>query len=263
MNVEWRRVTKANPCQVCGRPSWCTVSEIGWGCMRVSSDKPMRNGGWLHSLGGRSIKLPPREPPKPKINCTEIMRELWRSTTDMQRARLAETLGVSVVAIRCVGACWYQEYHAWAFPMVNANRSIVGIRLRNDAGRKWAVTGSSQGIFFPTGTIPQATAYVTEGPTDLAAALTLGLFAIGRPSCSGAVADTVTAIKRSGCTRAVLLADNDGPGTAGARMLAKQLDIPSCITVLPTKDVRAFLNEGGTASLLESLTNSLVWIQPT
>lgn len=230
--------------------------------MRIASDRPMRNGGWLHSFGGKPIQLPPKEPPKPKINCTAIMRELWRSTTDMQRARLAETLGVSVIAIRCVGACWHQEYRAWAFPMMDGYGSIVGIRLRNDAGRKWAVPGSHQGIFFSTQTKPQRTVFVTEGPTDLAAALTLGLFAIGRPSCSGAVADTATAIKRSGCTRAVLLADNDGPGTAGAKTLAKQLDIPSCITILPTKDVREYLLAGGTAALLESLTNSLVWIQP-
>lgn len=147
--------------------------------------------------------------------------------------------------------------------MTNGRGEIVGIRLRNDVGRKWAVTGSSQGIFFPVRTNPKATVFVTEGPTDLAAALTLGLFAIGRPSCSGAVADTTTAIKRSGCTRAVLLADNDGPGTQGAMTLARQLDIPSCITILPTKDVREFLNSGGTAELLESLTNSLVWIQPS
>jgi len=222
----------------------------------------MHNGGYLHPLNGKRVELPPPEPEKPSINCTAIMRDLWRKTTDTQRSELAERLGVSLFAVRCVGACWHPAFDAWAFPMMDAFGCIVGIRLRNNSGRKWAVCGSRQGIFIPVHFPPQPLVYVMEGPTDLSAALTIGLFAIGRPSCSGAVEQTAQAIQRFRCQRAVLISDNDNAGSTGARTLAERLHIPSCITVLPAKDMREFVRMGGTSELLESLTNSLVWNQP-
>jgi hypothetical protein len=58
--------------------------------------------------------------------------------------------------------------------MNDGKRSVIGIRLRNDLGRKWAVTGSRQGLFLP-GPHPGQTVLIVEGPTDAAAAVDLGV----------------------------------------------------------------------------------------
>jgi hypothetical protein len=65
--------------------------------------------------------------------------------------------------------------------MCDGYGEVVGIRLRNERG-KFAVRGSRQGVFV-AGVPAQKTLFVCEGPTDTAAAVDLGLFAVGRPNC--------------------------------------------------------------------------------
>jgi DNA primase len=136
--------------------------------------------------------------------------------------------------------------------------SIVGIRLRADDGRKWAVKGSHQGIFIPS-VQAQPIVYVTEGPTDTAAALTIGLYAIGRPSCNSGGQELKTACKRLGIRKAVLVADNDEPGIKGASKIASELGLPTCIYVPPAKDLREFVKLGGTKIMIESELKNTVW----
>jgi hypothetical protein len=47
-----KRVGKKHPCEICGHTRWCGYSEDGTKavCMRVESDKPTKNQGWLHIL---------------------------------------------------------------------------------------------------------------------------------------------------------------------------------------------------------------------
>jgi hypothetical protein len=144
--------------------------------------------------------------------------------------------------------------------MVSGVGKCVGIRLRAEDGRKWSVRGGHEGIFVPRGTA--RVAYIVEGPTDLAACLTLGLWGIGRPSCRGSVAHTQVAINRLHIQRAILVSDNDGPGIEGAKALASELQIPIAAMLLPAKDLRQFLAYGGTRMLLDSLERQLVWRQP-
>lgn len=265
---EWNRVTKRDPCKICGHDSWCTINEVlGIAlCMRIQSDRPSKNsmGGWIHRIGDGTkpkSKVTMREPETPTIDATGIMRELWKNTTDKMRSDLAKHLGVSPIALHDLGASWFPQHHAWAWPMFNGIRQCVGIRLRNDAGKKWAVTGSRQGIFWPKHIINR-TVYIVEGPTDCAAALTLDLFAIGRPCCQGCVPYIQVAINQLHAERAVLVADNDTPGINGAKSLADELQIPCAHMLLPTKDLRQFLLFGGTKMFIESQLESLVWQNP-
>jgi len=180
----------------------------------------------------------------------------WRRVHDI--TVFAASLGVSresLYQLECVPGPFR---HTWAFPMRDGYNNYIGIRLRNDKGEKWAVRGSHNGIFLPQSE-EQSLALICEGPTDTAAAMTLGYFAIGRPSCSGGMPLVVTALKRLGVSRAAIIADNDDPGLNGAMSLAKFLPMPSAIVVLPTKDIRAFVNAGGTKACLESIMNTLVW----
>lgn len=67
----WRRVSKREPCPICGKPDNCSVSVDGgavW-CGRVSDGSVRENvgGQYLHVLGDRWDALPPVIPaPKPR-----------------------------------------------------------------------------------------------------------------------------------------------------------------------------------------------------
>lgn len=55
--MSFTRVSKNNPCPICGKPDWCAYNSIVAVCMRIQSDKPSQNGGWVHKLNGE-IKVP-------------------------------------------------------------------------------------------------------------------------------------------------------------------------------------------------------------
>ena len=209
--MSFTRVSKANPCPVCKKPDWCRVFGDGWvECMRVQSDRPAKSGGFMHRPGESGanhshLRPPPKWQP-PTINATKLMREWLAATPATALEDFAATLGVSTPSLVAVGAAWAAPHSAWAFPMCDGYGNVVGIRLRNERG-KFAVRGSRQGIFLCTCglTAPDDTAqpagigrlsaaatangsqsrtlFVCEGPTDTAAAVELGFFAVGRPNC--------------------------------------------------------------------------------
>lgn len=45
------RVSMHNPCPVCFRADWCGFNDKVVVCMRVPSERPSRNGGWVHKIG--------------------------------------------------------------------------------------------------------------------------------------------------------------------------------------------------------------------
>ena len=61
----WLRVTRHNPCPVCGKPDWCLLSQDGKTaiCARIESDKPAgtKGAGWIHHLD-TTTSLPPSKP---------------------------------------------------------------------------------------------------------------------------------------------------------------------------------------------------------
>ena len=144
-------------------------------------------------------------------------------------ADIAANLGVLPWTLKALGAAWAPEYNAVAFPMTDANRRIIGIRLRAESGFKWAVTGSHNGLFIPRG-VPSDqcdTILICEGPTTCAALLGLNYQTIGRASCSSCV-DLCVQFIREDRLHVVIMADNDAskpgnPGLAGAHRLAQEI----------------------------------------
>ena len=257
----WVRVTRKDPCRVCKKDDWCTWHEkIGACCMRVQSSKPMRNGGWLHPHDGevKYRPLPPKAPPQPVIDAEEIM-EGWRATTaERHLQEFARDLGVSYDSLLLLGAAWSHRHQAWAFPMSDGFGKCIGIRLRDHTGKKWAVPGSRNGIFMPR-TRADREVLVTEGPTDTAAALTMGFYALGRPSCSGALDMIKQACRTLSIQRLIIVSDNDGPGYAGAQRLANEVPIPACVISTPAKDIRQFVQLGGNRLTLNCILQNTVW----
>lgn len=259
--MKLQRVNKSNPCTACGHDSWCLLGETAALCMRIQSDRPypMKDGsiGYWHSFDAgkprKWVSRPERKEP-PKVDIAAIHYAM--PTTPLVKIEaLAESLGVSRLSLMQLHVRWSDDYRSWAFPMRDAFGTIIGIRLRAEDGRKWAVFGSRQGLFIPRRAL-QSTAWICEGPTDCAALVTLGLFAIGRPSCSGGSFILKELLKRLGTKKMVVVADNDhdkygnggqrfNPGMDGAQSLVRQIPIESCIVTLPTKDVREFIKQGG------------------
>ncbi len=204
--------------------------------------------------------MPKPPPPEPEIDAGVLMAEWRRETNPADVTLLADNLCVSTNSLNNIGVAWSNRHDAWAFPMFSGSGDCVGIRLRLHDGRKISVKGGREGLFMPHG--HRSTCYLVEGPTDLAAALTLGLWGIGRPSCRGAVAHTQVTINRLGIQRVVIIGDNDQPGIDGAKALAAELQVPVASMLLPTKDLREYVRMGGTLGLLQSLEKQLVWRQP-
>lgn len=265
--TSWLRVTREHRCPICGKDSWCMYNEQVVLCMRIAGGREhtLRDGsiGWIHPLPDGPLPLPdePEREPEVVINVAAILNDWKRNPANHQLDRFARYLGVHQASLTQLGCVHAPNYSTWAFPMRDGFGNYTGIRLRNERGEKWAVKGSHQGIFLPDATV-QATAMLCEGPTDTAAALSIGFYAVGRPSCSGGMRDVRVAFQRLGVRRAVIVADNDDPGLRGADMLARQLPIPTCVLVLPCKDVRQFVNDGATKEVVDSMINGLLWKQP-
>jgi hypothetical protein len=278
MSDIWKHSSPQNPCPICQKPDWCQFGDRAMKCMRVESAHACPTGGWYHFYGGGSARpdfIPKGEREQTfKIDAFGIMRK-WRTiTTEAQLRNFADHLGVSTQSLRLLGTAWAPEYNAFAFPMKDAEGNTIGIRLRNLQGFKWAVKGSRQGVFMPDESHPKdKVAYLPEGPTDVAALLTIGLYPIGRPTCMTGNDIIKKVLKRIGIHRAVIVEDNDEmkklakgegyPGKIGAAKLKKELGINSIVftTPSPCKDVRELVRKIGTPAkaVIESEIKNRVW----
>jgi len=83
--TKWIRVTKRNPCPICGKPDWCLVSPDGKAaiCARIESDTKAGEAGWLHNL---DTAMPLSPLPKP----TQDIKQTPKAAPDaLDRAYLA------------------------------------------------------------------------------------------------------------------------------------------------------------------------------
>ena len=269
MEAKWIRTTRRAPCPICERPDYCAVATTGEVvlCMRTPSAKPIKfksgETGYLHRLTDPKPPPPPKRAPKPYTgDWTDFAKQCSERIGKDTLARLSLELGVSVASLQRMRTGWSAEHQAITFPMRTAQRKIIGIRLRDWRGAKWAVTGSRQGLFVPAG-ILDGLVLICEGPTDACAGLDLGFTTIGRPSCSACVRETVELCKGRDV---VICGDNDDakirldgsrywPGQDGAHKLADAL-CGACRSVkliwpAKTKDLRGWLKAGCTPADLQ------------
>lgn len=260
------RVNKQHPCPICGKDSWCLVGTNHVFCMRATSPntRTFSDGSiaYLHPVGESAPKLSTREEPRPvMLDVRTVLHEWERYRRPGDMGRLAESLGVSQLSLEMLGCAKAPQPGTWAFPMRTGDGTFCGIRLRRDNGDKWAERGSHQGLFLPQGQISPVM-LIAEGPTDTAAAITLGYSAIGRPSCSGGIHDVQMAVARLQVRMAVIVADLDEPGIRGAKTLQEHLPIPTAILLLPAKDLRSAVRSGIDKATLDSMIASLLWRRP-
>ncbi len=193
MNDNFIKVTRSNRCQICGKPDWCLVSKDGGAaiCPRVPEGaiKYVDKTGFLHRLKdvnyatGYTRQVASTAVPKeePTIDAAALMEEFRDDVDEVAFERLAAALGVTDAALQFLGTGWCDKSNAWAFPMSDAAGNCVGIRLRSDTGKKWAVRGSRNGLFLPAVLTGEGPLFVVEGPTDTAALIDLDVDVIGLP----------------------------------------------------------------------------------
>ena len=249
------RVNRRNTCPVCGKPDWCLLfaDRSAAICARVAEGSVRRCGeaGWLHRLrhdwhpvrAARKLSVPltPLNPSETDFNKLAKQYQNASATRRSDLGSLASALGVSQASLNDLGIGWAtaaelratgtkcRNAGCWTFPMAQPRfdktdgkyaHEVVGIRLRTSDGFKYALTGSRQGLFVPSGFVTEGLLLICEGPTDTAAALDLGFLAAGRPSCCGGSGMLATVCRN---LEVVIIADDDEPGLRGAYELARTL----------------------------------------
>ena len=183
---------------------------------------------------------------------------------DMQEG-LAFGLGLDGASFAALDVRYDAAKECMSFPMRNPQGEITGLRYRHLAtGRKWSEKGSRDGLFMPRE--PERTEHlvITEGPTDTAAALSLGLNAVGRSSCLSGVPLIRDLVHARQIRRVTIVADHDRPGMDGAHRLAAALPVLSRILVPPEgiKDMRDWYRQGLTRTQFDEAANVIRWQLP-
>jgi len=260
--------TQQHPCPICRKPTtrregYCVIDQqrgLVWCGHSVQSGlKSFYKIDGQHSPPPASVRMKKR----PVIDFT-AMHEMMRSEISPANLRAeAQSLGVSTQALRAVGIGWCSEHCAATFPMYSLHRKIVGLRVRRRSGYKFAIDGSTNAVFIPTGKFApagqdeQGRCVIVEGPTDTAAAIDLGLPVFGLPSAL--VAHDVIAHYVKG-RDTVVIRDNDSDGLKSSDRLAAIL-VPICPTVrvihpMQVKDLRKWKQAGATRELFEAVARN-------
>lgn len=239
-------------------------------CGRVPSNRPVgkKGAGWLHLLNGRA----PVAVPTPKPALTKIVARDWRRFVAQciaalpDQCPLAQELGVSESSVGALQLGWSVEHGAYTFPMRDGDGKIIGIRTRYRNGEKRAILGSQNGLFIPRGE-PSSELWICEGPTDCAALLTVGLYAVGRPSNTGGHDQLVRYCQRyRKCRDVVIVADRDAkPVTENVTMMAAR-ELAASLKKIGKrvklirprrgiKDVREWINRGASAKSLRAVVD--------
>lgn len=277
---EWKRVSRKEPCAVCGKPDYCTRSVDGTAvrCMRVESDKTTsaKDGtmGWLHVLSNPL-------PPVTKTRTIEKKHD-WTAECKMmydhelahdKRCEVAETLSVSVHSLEMlrVGIGWDSwnntEFSSW--PNRDHNGRIIGYVRRYADGSKRTNEGGSTGVFYTSEWFSQrGPLFVVEGGSDVAACESVGLCAIGRANNTHG-GEYIRRMIRQCCPnkRVIVIGERDEvperrgrvascttscrgcafcwPGLFGAKKVSAELDAKWVMIPKPHKDMRDLITAGG------------------
>lgn len=236
------RVSHRNPCPICKHEDWCLYSLEGDAaiCTRVSEGSVKRcknDAGWLHIL---------KEDFKPKKPAT-IKKRLqvlnWNLLNDAYMNNLpgfydpgipyrAEHIkdlcnrwGVGTGALQAMQIGWSGRY--FTFPVRDAENKPIGLQRLYPDNSKRLDKGSQMGILIPRlnwDDLPDNwTLFICEGLSDTATALDLGLRAIGRLSCGTGKDHIIKFCAKKKPSQIVIVADNDIPGLAGAKLLGRHI----------------------------------------
>ena len=244
MPAQWERVSRDQPCPVCGHADWCAYVGALVYCMRIESGKPVASGGWIHKLTGKALPSGKAIPKAPKkrvsddeahANWAPYVRALQRGA-DVAVERLARQLGVASWALNALGVGYgeLQGRMCWSFPERNAKGQVVGINRRLvvaiNGDNKRSVDGGKRGLSYCTDWSDcDGPVHIVEGGSDTAAGITLGLSVIGRPSNVGGVHYLLSMLRKIDPNRRiVVLAERDKKQHGDLKPLTQRQHRPNC-----------------------------------
>jgi hypothetical protein len=245
--------------------------------MRGKSDAPHPGGGWLHFMDAERSGVEIVSAPRPKkIDAEPLAREMYRRfEASRARSSLSKRLGVSAESLDCLRVGYGEDRDGRqyaSFPSRDATGRIVGITRRYLDGSKKSYPGTTNGVFCAKDWWQTpGVVLVVEGGSDVAACITHGLCAIGRPSNIGGadiIRDMLNAHARN--RPVIVVGENDFkpdkrglvdwcpedckgcahcyPGLFGAEFVASRLGCEYSMPPYPFKDFR-------------DMCSSVIWLE--
>jgi hypothetical protein len=191
-----------------------------------------RNG--TAGTNGRAAHPTPTPPALSSAELTAYLRA--HACHVRERRMLADILGVHPRALERLRLGYVPETENepehFLFPERDGAGNVVGLLRRYMTGVKRQLPGSARGLLYDPDTDDLgAVVLIVEGPSDVAAALTIGLAAVGRPNNLGGAEHLVPLLGRHAAAglRVIVLGENDRkpdghwPGREGAEAVAQQL----------------------------------------
>lgn len=222
----WNRITKDDPCPVCGREKYCMVNDNGSAvlCTKEPSDHPVGDAGWLHVLD-------------PKRNLVEYRPSKFEQLFAVYQQNviggmsefLAQSLNVTAKSIEALGIGFYPLEHAWVWAEMDELGNVTGLLKRYANGKKVMEKGSERGLIYQYPLSDNGKPIiVVEGASDCLAAMDMGYVAVGRPSADGG-GKLLSALLKG--RDVIIVGENDGTvGVSGMEKMAQLLKT-SCKTV--------------------------------
>lgn len=263
----YRSVTKSRPCEICEKPDWCMISRDGdlALCARIVSGRPFGEAGHIHVLrepviAPRQFRRRPPPPAQKRIDWKSIATGYEKECSDLRLRKHAMQLGVSYLSLVFMYVGFSEQKQAYSYPMFDEDGQMIGIRFRNEAGRKWAYEGSRNGLFYQPDSRPNGSVLITEGPTDTAAMLSLDIYTVGRASCGTGLTYLLKLCKN---LHVAVLADADGPGRRGGEKLGSGLlPVAKSVKIIEppySKDAREWKQTTNRESVLATIEAANLW----
>ncbi|HEX6827234.1 MAG TPA: hypothetical protein VF077_13025 [Nitrospiraceae bacterium] len=234
-----------------------------YGCCVYAKDHAHRKRIWALAHGDKPMPVK-RIVEKPKVPFDFDAAHADRNGRPL--LELADALGLAASSLMALKCWWKPGSKAWAFPMVDEYRKEIGVRLRADSGFKFAVEGSTNGLFLSPYPLVERQAIVVEGPTNAAAGIQLGWFTIGLPAARVGWDYLAAVVRRLHIRELIIIADNkvrddgkDDVGLLSAEEIGKRCGVAFAVLVLPCKDLRDFVACGGTGAMFEHEVKRAIW----
>lgn len=171
------------------------------------------------------------------VNWDQMWSQFRKNVQPAKVANLAKAWGITIEAINWLGIGWDASKMCWVFREFDHAGKIVGLACRaaesdgTPKKKKFAVVGSVRGLTYAPdpehGGIPAYIDHpipIPEGASDVLASLSIGMYAIGRPSATGSAESNAWLQKAvKGRDIAICMEYDKGAGMVSALDHAKRL----------------------------------------
>jgi len=234
----------------------CLYSEDGMAaiCVRTPEGAVRSTGnGWLHIIKpGKFKPKPVRKRHTMKINwdiLNQCYIDAYLEPLNQERCSTPPPFMTQQIdTLYAMETGWDGE--AYTFPVRDSADKVVGISRRFPDSSKKMVKGSTVGIFIPRLNWENLeTLFICEGISDTAAALDMGLKAIGRLSCGTGREHIIKFCAKKNPSQIVIVSDNDAPGIAGAKTLGLWISQGYRLFTIPMPDIKIIVPPGDVKDL--------------